>query len=146
MTALYREFPLRSPAIWTALVAFVKANAQTFAERGEPLRIIVTADEKKRNSQQNRMYWGAILKQISEQAWVCGKQFDKDMWHEFYARKFGVCEDITLPDGEIVTKRKSTTDMSVGEFSEYMTQIQAHSASEFGVEFDAFSYECRGVA
>lgn len=134
MTTLYREFPLRSPAIWPTLVAFIKANAQGFAERGEPLRVIVTADEKKRNTQQNRMYWGAILKDIAEQAWVNGRQFDKDTWHEFLARKYGVCEEMTLPDGEIILKRKSTTDMSVGEFSEYMTQIQAFGAS-LGVEF-----------
>lgn len=136
LTALYREFPLRSGAVWPAVVSFVKANAQVFAERGEPLRVIVTADEKKRNSQQNRMYWGAILKQISEQSWVNGRQFDKDVWHEHLARKFGINEEMTLPDGEIIIKRKSTTDMSVGEFSDYMNQIQAYATSELGVEFE----------
>jgi len=136
MTTLYREFPLRTAAIWPSVVAFIRANAQIFADRGEPLRVIVTADERKRNVQQNRMYWGAILKQISEQAWVNGRKFDKDTWHEFYARKFGVSDEMTLPDGEVVIKRKSTTEMSVGEVSDYMNQVQASAASEFGVEFD----------
>lgn len=136
MTSLYREFPLKSVSVWSALVAFVKANAQTFADRGEPLRVIVTADERKRNVQQNRLYWGAVLKQVSEQAWVNGRQFDKDTWHEFYARKFGVCDEITLPDGEIVIKRKSTSDMTVAEFSQYINQVQADASAELGVEFD----------
>lgn len=135
MTALYREFPLRSGPAWNAVVAFIRANAPAFAERGEPLRVIVTADEKRRNSQQNRMYWGAILKDISEQAWLNGQQFNKDVWHEFCARKYGVCEEMTLPDGEIILKRKSTTEMSVGEFSDYMTQVQAFAAS-LGVDFN----------
>lgn len=136
MTALYREFPLRTAAVWPAVVAFVKANAEAFAKRGEPLRLIVTADEKKRNSQQNRFYWGAVMKAICEQSWVDGRRFDKDVWHEYYARKFGVLEEMTLPDGEVVIKRKSTTDMSVGEFSEYLNQVQAHAAAEFGVVFE----------
>lgn len=39
MTALYREFTLRDGGIWSHVVAFVRANAQAFAERGEPFEI-----------------------------------------------------------------------------------------------------------
>jgi len=133
--ALYKEFTLRDANIWQAIVALVKANAPTFAERGEPLRVIITSEERKRNAEQNRFYWGVILRDIAEQAWVGAAQFDKDVWHEFFARKFGVCEDVTLPDGETIVRRKSTTNMSVHEFSEYMTKVQAHAAAELGVEF-----------
>ncbi|KVV22326.1 recombinase [Burkholderia multivorans] len=134
--ALYREFTLKNGGVWSALVAFVRANAPTFASKGEPLRVIVTAEERQRNQQQNRFYWGAVLKQISEQAWVEGRQFDKDAWHEYFARKYGVCDELVLPDGEIITRRKSTTQMSVGEFSTYLNQIQAYAAGELGVEFE----------
>ncbi|WCM21385.1 recombination protein NinB [Paraburkholderia bryophila] len=134
--ALYREFTLKSGNVWSALVAFVKANAPAFAEKGEPLRVIVTAEERQRNAQQNRFYWGAVLKSISEQAWVDGRQYDKDTWHEYFARMFGVCEELTLPDGEIITRRKSTTLMSVGEFTGYLDSIQAHAAAELGVQFE----------
>lgn len=136
MAALYREFQLRSPSIWTNVLAFVKANAKTCLEKGEPLRVIVTSDEKKRNAEQNRFYWGVALRDISEQAWIDGKQFDKDAWHEYFSRKFGVCEDLTLPDGEIITRRKSTTQMTVGEFSTYVNQVQAWAANHLGVEFE----------
>lgn len=134
---LYREFTLRNGGVWSALVAFVKANAPTFADKGEPLRVIVTAEERQRNAQQNRFYFGAVLKQISEQAWVDGKQFNKDTWHEYFARAYGVLEEMTLPDGEIINRRKSTTLMTVGEFTEYLNQIQAYAAGTLGVEFDA---------
>lgn len=133
---LYREFTLRNGGVWSAVVAFVKANAPTFADRGEPLRVIVTAEERQRNLQQNRFYWGAVLKQIADQAWVDGRQFDKDAWHEYFARKYGVCDELILPDGEIITRRKSTIQMSVGEFSTYLNQIQAYAAGELGVEFE----------
>lgn len=136
MTTLYREFTLRDGGIWTHVVAFVRANAQAFAERGEPLRVIVTSEEAPRHAQQNRFYFGAVLKAIAEQAWIDGRQFSKDAWHEYFARKFGVCDELVLPDGEIILRRKSTTQMTVGEFSGYLNQIQAYAAAELGVEFE----------
>jgi hypothetical protein len=135
-TALYREFTLKNGGVWNAVVAFIKANAPTFADKGEPLRLIVTAEERQRNAQQNRFYWGAVLKQISEAAWVDGKQYDKDTWHEFFARKYGVLDELTLPDGEIITRRKSTTQMSVGEFSEYLDAVQSYAGETLGVQFE----------
>jgi hypothetical protein len=133
--ALYREFRVIGPSVWQALVAFVRSNAKAQADKGQPLRIIVTAEERKRNSEQNRFYWGAVITPIMDQAWVNGRQFDKDIWHEYFARLYGVCEDVTLPDGEIVTRRKSTSDMTVAEFSEYLERVQAHAAGELGVCF-----------
>jgi len=137
MTVLYREFLMRAPTVGQNLVAFLKANAGSYAERGEPLRVIVTAEEKQRNAQQNHFYWGGILKQVAEQAWVDGRQFDKDAWHEYFARKFGVLDELVLPGGEIVTRRKSTAQMSIGEFAEYITQVQSYAGTELGVEFQA---------
>lgn len=133
--ALYREFTLNAPSVWAAIVAFVKGNARAQVDRGRPLRVIITAEERKRNPEQNRFYFGAVIAQISEQSWVEGQQFSKDVWHEYFARLYGVCEDITLPDGEVVTRRKSTTDMTVSEFSDYTHRVQAHAATELGVEF-----------
>lgn len=134
--ALYREFTLKNGGVWNAVVAFIKANAPVFADKGEPLRLIVTAEEKQRNAAQNRFYFGAVLKQISEQAWVDGKQYDKDTWHEYFARKYGVLDELTLPDGEIIARRKSTTQMSVGEFSEYLDAVQSYAGETLGVQFE----------
>lgn len=133
---IYREFPLRTPSAWSALVAFVKANAQACVDRGRTLRVIVTEDEKKRNTEQNRRYWGFVIGTIADQSWVDGRQFDKDTWHEYFARKHGVMTEIVLPGGEIVQRRKSTSEMTVGEFSEYMNKVEADAAQELGVIFE----------
>lgn len=135
MTTLYREFVLRGPSVWQSLVAFVRANAKACNDRERPLRVIITEEEAKRRLEQNRFYWGAVITTISEQAWIGGRQFCKDAWHEFYARKYGPCEDITLPDGEVVMRRLSTSDMKVSEFAEYVEKVQADAAMELGVEF-----------
>lgn len=136
MAALYREFSLRTPSMWQALFTFVKANWQAVTDRGGCLRVIVTEDEKKRSVEQNRRYWGPVLTTIAEQAWVNGRTFHKDCWHEMFGRMFGVCDELVLPDGEIVTRRLSTTQMTVGQFSEFMTRVEAYAATELGVVFD----------
>lgn len=136
MTHLYREFILRSPEVWSVLVAFVRANAKAMADAKTPLRVIVTASEAKRNSEQNKRYWGFVLKTIAASAWVDGKQFPADTWHEFFARKFGVCEDVTLPGGEVISRRRSTTDMTVSEFTAYVAEVEAHAMSHLGVTFE----------
>lgn len=136
MAALYKEFTLKSPGIWPFIVSFVKANAKACAEKGAPLRIIVTAEERRRTKEQNAFYFGPVLRDISSQAWVDGQQFKTDTWHEYFADMFAPKIEIALPDGRLFTRRKSTSEFSVGEFSEYVTKVQAYAANEFGVSFD----------
>lgn len=45
-------------------------------------------------------------------------------------------KEVVMPSGEIITRRKSTTEMSVAEFSEFMQQVEAYAATELGVRFD----------
>jgi hypothetical protein len=49
---------------------------------------------------------------------------------------YGVCDEVTLPNGEIISRRKSTTQMSVGEFSAYTAAVQAYAANNLGVTFE----------
>ncbi|WP_211234106.1 recombination protein NinB [Chitinilyticum litopenaei] len=133
---MQREFILNQPSVWQAFMAFIRQNAKAAIASGKPLMLIVTTADKKRNNEQNRRYWKAVLQPIAQQAWVAGRQYSAEVWHEHYARKFGVCEDMTLPNGEVVTRRKSTTEMTVAEFSEYMQRVEADAASELGVLFE----------
>lgn len=132
---LYREFLIKTPAHASNVQAFLNSNAQAMADAGTPLRVIVTTTASKRNVEQNKRLWGHVYKCISEQAWVNGHQYSADVWHEHFARKHGVCDEVTLPDGEIVTRRKSTTEMTVREFAEYMHKVESDAAAELGVEF-----------
>lgn len=134
MADLYREFTIRNEGNWRAFCVFMKANNPACIEAGKPLRLIVTQSDAKRNTEQNRRLWGYVYRTIAEQAWVDGKQYSADVWHEYFARKFGVCEDVTLPDGEIIVRRKSTTQMTVKEFADYMTRIEVEAGTELGVE------------
>lgn len=135
MSGLYREFTLAHGSDYQPLTAFILTNARACIDAGTPLHVIVTEQDVTRRAQQNRFYWSAVLKDISEQAWVDRKRFNKDVWHEHFARKFGVCDELIMPDGEVVLVRKSTTKMTVREFSEYLSEVQADAAQSFGVRF-----------
>lgn len=133
---LYRSFLLRSPDTWRLVLDFVRSNAQAFIDRGTPLRIIITSEQQKRTPEQNRFYFGVVLKTIAEQAWIEGTQYSADVWHEHLAEKFCPRVEFLLPYGEVRTRRKSTTEMTVKEFSDYVTTVQAHAGTELGVSFD----------
>ena len=137
---LYREFKIDSHNIiglTHVLPTFWVNAALPFVTEGKRVLVIVTSHEAKRNAEQNKRYFGYVLKTIEEQAWVNGAQFGKDVWHEHCARMFGVMEEMTLPDGEIIQRRKSTTEMTVGEFAKYMTEVEHYAASELGCQFEA---------
>lgn len=135
MTSLYKEFVLNGPAAWQAFKAIVRANAKAFNDDGRPLRVILTSSDRKRSSEANAYYWSFLLEQIADQAWVEGRQYSKDVWHEFFAQEYAEKIEFALPDGSMMTRRKSTTEMKVGEFSEYLQKVEAYAATELGVRF-----------
>lgn len=133
--ALYREFVLRGPSIWQALVSFVRANAKACNERGRPLRVIVTEEEKRRTLEQNRFFHGPVLDAITQQAWWEGRQYPKEFWKEYFRRRYLLKDEHTTPDGEIVQIYWSTADLNIGQMTEFLEKVQAEAASEWGVEF-----------
>ena len=127
---LLRTFVLRGESDARQLHDFLKSNWRALANDAKPLAVTVSEHKKKRNGQQNRLYW-SLLNQIAEQVWIGGRRFSSEAWHEMAARKFIGFEE--LPDGSL--KAISTTTLSVGEFAEYVTKVQSYAASELGIEF-----------
>jgi hypothetical protein len=137
--ALYREFLLTGENPVKALWAFVKANARACADKQRPLRVVITDDELDRLDEQIRFYFGVVIKTISEQAWVDGSQYSKEVWHEEFARKFLPGEEIVLPGGEVIIKRASIARGHIGvrAMAKFTTEVQAYAAAELGVEIPA---------
>jgi hypothetical protein len=76
-----------------------------------------------------RLYW-ALLRDISDQAWVDGKQYSSEAWHAYFAGQY-IGREETPGGGSIAI---STTTLSVNEFADYVTRIQAYAATELGIE------------
>lgn len=124
-----RVFVLRDEPHVRSLHAFLRANARAMARAGRPLAVHVTEHKARRNSAQNRLYW-ALLRDISEQAWVDGKQYSSEAWHAYFAGQY-IGREETPGGGSIAI---STTTLSVHEFADYVTRIQAYAAAELGIE------------
>lgn len=125
---LLRVFVLRDEPHARSLWGFLKANWKELAQAGRPLSITVQEHKAKRSLEQNRLYWQR-LNEIAEQAWVGGKQFSAEAWHEFYKRQLIGYEE--LPRGGTVGI--STTSLSVAEFSDYINRVEAYAATELGI-------------
>lgn len=129
--SLSKIFILRTDAHAAALYAFLKANREACALAGKPLQIEISEEKSKRSIKANRYYFGAVLKQISEQVWLDGKQYSVEAWHETAKRKFlGV---IDLPGGG--TQGISSADLPSDEFDAFTKQVEVWAATDLHVEF-----------
>lgn len=104
---------------------------------------MIRDEVKKRGVDQNALYW-SVIGQIAEQAWIEGRQYGKESWHE-YLRQNVMPEEIETRSGEIRSKWNpvpfgkgvtviSTTDLSKRCFAEYTEMVMAFG-SGLGVRF-----------
>ncbi|MDB5822207.1 MAG: hypothetical protein JWR21_911 [Herminiimonas sp.] len=118
-----------------------------------PLELVIREQVKVRGLDANGYYW-LRLGEIAEQAWFHGRQFSKEVWHE-YCRQNLMPESITTKDGEVRSKWLespdgspvviSTTLLERGCFAEYTTAVEAFGGS-LGVMFSANPNEARRAA
>jgi hypothetical protein len=134
---LHREFKIISETALKSAINFVESNWRALLDVETPIFLIITSAEEKRRDQQNKYYWAVVIRSIAEQAWLNGKQFSAEAWHEYFASQYGVKKEIEMPNGCISTKRLSTTEMKVREFSEYTQKVEAYGAQELAVRFPA---------
>ena len=127
---MMRTFVLREDRNAQALYAFLKANWRACADQGKPLAVQVMPEKSKRSQEQNRRYW-AVLQEVEAQAWINGRQFAAEVWHENFKRTLLGCVD--LPNGQVMGI--STTTLSVGEFADYMTRVEHWATENLGVQF-----------
>lgn len=133
MASLSRTFVLRTEGNAAALHTFLKQNAKAMAEAGKPLAVTVSEHKERRSADQNRLFH-VLLTQISEQAWMGGKQYDVYVWKEMVRRKFVGTEEVDLPDGTRFERSMSTAKLDVGEFSKLIDIVSAWATTELGVE------------
>ena len=114
----------------------------------KPLEVLIREQVKQRGLDQNGLYWKRVG-EIANQAWFQGRQYSKDVWHE-YAVKHILPEEITTKDGEIRSKWVdcpdgsqtviSTTQLSKGTFAAFTEEVEVFGAG-LGVHFTEKNYE-----
>ena len=110
----------------------LRINSPTFYQHqinklkvGEKVSIYLSTKKPKRSEQQNRYYWGVYLPIISAET---GEK-DLQALHNLFRGKF-LTTAIVEVLGEKVRLARSTTDLSVSEFIEYIMSIEALTGIE----------------
>lgn len=122
-------------------------------DNDHPLEIIIREQVKARGLDANGYYWMRIG-EIAEQAWLDGRQYSKEAWHE-YAKNHLMPEMITTKSGETRGKWEtvpnggmsviSTTQLDRKTFADYTAAVEALGTS-LGVRFSEMANRHRGAA
>jgi hypothetical protein len=128
MSDFSASYIIRDDKILARAIAMIRGNWVAMAGRNEAMVVHLTADSATRSQEQNRRYW-ALLSDIAASAWVDGRQFDKDVWHEEFRQRF-------LPriDGPSGSYPVSTTSLTVKAFAHYMEDVSIFASQELGLE------------
>lgn len=82
----------------------------------------------KRSSEQSRRYWKLVYR-VADEYLPDGQRFSARVWHEQFKAYWLGCDEMALPDGRTMVIPKSTADLSVDEFSDFMTAVESWAAS-----------------
>jgi hypothetical protein len=92
---------------------------------GEKVTLEIHNRKSKRTESQNRYYWGVYLPLIARET----GEHNLDALHELFKGKF-LTEGIVEVLGQKVRLKKSTTELAIGEFSEFIMNIEAETGIE----------------
>ena len=110
--------------IYNNLGAWLEANAE--------LEVCIRPYNSKRSIEQNRRLW-KIYGELADKAWVNGRRYSAETWHE-YCKGVLLGFDIkAMPDGTEVKTPISTTTLNTAEMTEYQNRLQAWAAGNFGL-------------
>ncbi len=139
MTFTKRRFELRTEQARESAIALIR-NLPLCDKR--PLIITVDEYKKQRSLDANSYYW-MRLGEIADQAFLGGRKYNSDCWHE-YAKKMLMPDEVTLKDGTVTSKWVelpdgdttviSTTQLERKCFAEYTTCVEAFGAN-LGVHY-----------
>ncbi len=121
-------------------------RAQQLIQMGKPVKLTCQEFEFDRTAQANRFYWGVVLREISEQARVCGQRYTAEAWHSLFKRQhLGYeikRETVAGRKRKVVIRRlRSTSDLKHRAFSEYLEKCMAYAATELGVRFSTLEWQ-----
>lgn len=94
-------------------------------KEGETVTLEIHTRKAKRTDAQNRYYWGVYLPLIANET---GER-NLDSLHNLFSGKF-LTEGIVEVLGQKVRLKKSTTALGVGEFCQYIMDIEAETGVE----------------
>jgi hypothetical protein len=99
-------------------------------------KVLVTVAEVKRvrTTQQNRYYWGCVVKLITDAFRDAGNMVNAEDVHEFLKAEVGRLSQVLVTrDGEVLRGPGSTAKLTTTEFSNYIEVVKAWAAEVLGL-------------
>jgi len=78
----------------------------------------------RRSNPANARYW-LLLHAIADKVKPGGLSYSADQWHHYMKSRYLGCDDVALPNGKTLTIPKSSADLDVADFNDYMTKVEA---------------------
>lgn len=128
-----RLFVIRDAAVLANLTAALGANWEDAVKAGVPLGVSVAPYRKTRSNEQNSLMW-VWLGQLASEAWVGGRQYSAETWHEHAKRELlpevnerGEGKWEPTPDGgrRCVMSTTRLTDREMGDYMEALGALAA---------------------
>lgn len=98
------------------------------------LEITIRPYKANRSHEQNKRLW-AIYGELADKAWVNGRRYSAETWHEYCKGYFLGFELKAMPDGTELKTPISTTTLNTAEMTEYQNNIQSWAANEFKISW-----------
>ncbi len=126
----------------------IRALATAPLDADRPLELLLREEQKTRGLDANARMWAGPLADIEMQAYVNGRTYSAEVWHEHFKREL-LPEDFDplqckdgyqkwdyTPAGERVLIG-STTQLTPRGFANYLHKLEAYAVSELGVQLHA---------
>nr|DAK26360.1 MAG TPA: NinB protein [Caudoviricetes sp.] len=115
------------------IITLFTTELKNWVKNGD-LEITIRPYKAKRSHEQNKRLW-AIYGELADKAWVNGRRYSAETWHEYCKGYFLGFELKAMPDGSELKTPISTTRLSVAEMTEYQNNIQSWAANEFKISW-----------
>lgn len=113
----------------------VKSNCARFIQSlatDQDLTVTIQKKRQSRSLKQNKLLhkWLSVIR---DERHLAGYDLHSvDIWKEYFCQRFLEPETNEI-EGLIITKRKSTTKLTVAEMAEFLTNIEAYANTEMAI-------------
>lgn len=114
------------------LMTTIWNNLQGWLKESPDLEISIRPHKSKRSVEQNRRLW-KIYGELADKAWVNGRRYSAETWHEYCKGMFLGYELKAMPDGTEAKTPISTTTLNTAEMTDYQNRLQVWAAGNFGL-------------
>ena len=114
------------------LMTTIYNNLGVWLESNAELEVCIRPYNSKRSIEQNRRLW-KIYGELADKAWVNGRRYSAETWHEYCKGMFLGYELKAMPDGTELKTPVSTTTLNTAEMTDYQNRLQAWAAGNFGL-------------